>query len=65
MKMGIFNTVFSSVFLHNSDIWTTTKDTQKIIDTSQRNSMRKILNIRYPIKISNEDLYKIIQQQSW
>ena len=65
IKISIFNTMISSIFLYNSEIWTMTKAMQEKIDTFQRNNMRRILNIRYPRKIRNEDLYKITKQQPW
>ena len=65
IKISIFNTMISSVFLYNSEIWTTTKDIQEKIDTYQRNNLRKILNIKYPRKITNEKLYNITKQRPW
>ena len=57
--------LISSVFLYNSEIWTTTKDMEEAIDTYQRTNLRKILNIRYPRKITNEMLYNTTNQKPW
>ena len=57
--------MISSVFLYNSEIWTTTKDMEEAIDTYQRTNLRKILNIRYPRKITNEMLYNTTNQKPW
>ena len=63
IKASIFNTMISSVFLYNSEMWTTTKDMEEGIDTYQRTNLRRILNIRYPRKITNEMLYSTTNQK--
>ena len=65
IKVSIFNTMISSVFLYNSEIWTKTKDMEEAIDTYQRINLRKILNIRYPRKLTNEMLYNATNQKPW
>ena len=57
--------MISSVFLYNSEIWTKTKDMEEAIDTYQRINLRKILNIRYPRKLTNEMLYNATNQKPW
>ena len=54
-----------SVVFYNSEIWTTTKDMKEGIDTYQRTNLRRILNIRYSRKITNEMLYNTTNQKPW
>ena len=48
-----------SVFLYNSEIWTTTKDMEEGIDTYQRTNLRRTKTI------TNEMLYNTTNQQPW
>ena len=64
-KQRIFNAYVESIFLYNSEIWTLTKKLEEDIDIFQRSLLRKLLNIRWPRKISNEDLYEKFQETEW
>jgi transcription antitermination factor NusG len=64
-RMKMFNTYITSIFLYNSELWTLTKKLENEIDTFQRRLLRKILKIKYPYKISNENLYKRTLEISW
>ena len=59
IKVSIFNTMISSVFLYNSEIWTT-KDVKEELDIYQM-----ILNISNPRTITNELLYRATNQDPW
>ena len=63
IKVSIFNTMISSVFLYNSEIWTT-KDVKEGLDIYQR-TYQRILNIRNPRTITNELLYRTTNQDPW
>jgi hypothetical protein len=66
-KVRTFNVYVSSIFLYNSELWTITKSLEQKIDAFQRSLLRKVLDIRWPEKISNDDLYtktKEIRSQS-
>ena len=64
-KIRVFNVYVSSVFLYNSELWTTTNKIEDDIDIFQRKLLRRILSIYYPNIISNEDLYRKTNQQPW
>lgn len=64
-KQRIFNAYVESIFLYNSEIWTLTKKLEEDIDIFQRSMLRKLLNIRWPRKISNKDLYEKLQETEW
>ena len=64
-KVRLFRAYIESIFLYNSEIWTTSKKLENDIDVFQRNLLRRILKIRYPYIISNEDLYKRTELEPW
>lgn len=58
IKIRIMNALVNTVFLYNSELWTIKKDTSTQIDTFQQKLLRRLLDIRYPQKISNADIYQ-------
>ena len=64
-KLKILNSHVQSIFLYNSELWTVTQKLESTIDVFQRNLLRQILKIRWPDKISNEQLYKMTNQKPW
>ncbi len=65
VKMRLFNSHIQSIFLYNSELWTLTKNLENTVDVFQRNTLRKIINIRWPDKIRNEDLYEKCGVNEW
>jgi len=62
----IFDTYISSVFLYNACTWTLTNTQEIQIDSFQRRLIRtKVLNIRWPKIIKNEDVYKLSGIRPW
>ena len=64
-KLRCFNAYTASIFLYNSSLWTLTKKMEKRVDTFQRNMLRKILNVKWPRIITNEELYKKTREIMW
>ena len=64
-KIRIFNSYIQPVFLSNSELWTTTSNTDKTIDSFQRRLLRWAINIRYPKKISTLKLKECLQYEEW
>ena len=64
-KLRIFNACVAPVFLSNAELWTTTTTINGQINAFQRRLLRQVLNIKYPKKISNDNLYKIVNQEQW
>ena len=63
--MKLFSAIVEPIALYNSEIWTMNKGREGQIDVSQRKFLRRILNIRWPDTISNEDLYARTHTQKW
>ena len=65
IKCRIFNACIAPIFLANSELWTVNGRIDKKIDCFQRRLLRQALNIRYPKKISNENLKEITNFKEW
>ena len=65
LKIRTFNVYSASIFLYNSELWTLTDTQEKEIDSFHRRLLRKVVNIRWPKRISNEDLYKKVGVEKW
>ncbi len=57
-KLRIFNTNVKTVLLYGSETWKTTKYLLRKLQVFVNKCLRRILNIRWPDTISNEDLLK-------
>ena len=64
-KIRTFNAFAASVFLYNSELWTTTSTTANEIDSFHCRMLRKAININWPKKISNADLYRMTKMEPW
>ena len=65
IKLRVFDTYISSVFLYNCELWTLTKALEQEIDIFQRKQLRRLLNISWPRKRRNEELYEITKMKKW
>ena len=65
-KSRTFDTYITSIFLYNASTWTLTKTQEAKIDSFQRRMIRiNVLNIRWPKKMSNDNVYKISKLEPW
>ena len=62
LKLRIFNSLVSTIFIYNSELWTITKTNGNTIDSFHRRLLRKVMHIRYPQTITNEELYQLTKQ---
>ena len=65
LKIRTFNAFCASIFLYNSEVWSLTSTQEHQIDSFQRRLLRQVINIRWPKKISNEEIYKKTKVQPW
>lgn len=56
-KIRIFNTNVKSVLLYGSETWRTTRTNMHKLQTFTNRCLRNILGIRWPITVSNEQLW--------
>lgn len=64
-KLRVFNTYIVSIFLYNSELWTLTKTLEGKIDCFQRSLLRRLLDIKWPKKVTNQDLYELTEEKTW
>ena len=57
-KLRIFNSNVKSVLLYGSETWRMTKMTQRKIQVFINTCLRRIFRIRWPEKVSNEELWQ-------
>ena len=62
-KVRIFNSNVKPVLLYGSETWRTTVATTKKVQTFINSCLRRILRIRWPITINNEDLWQRTDQR--
>ena len=66
VKIKAFNVYLESIFLYNSELWTTTHTLNNKIDAFHRRMLRTlVLNIRYPKIMKNTEVYEKTKQQPW
>ena len=65
LKIRTFNVYSASIFLYNSELWTLTETQENEIDSFHRRLLRKVINIRWPKIISNNDLYEKVGVEKW
>jgi hypothetical protein len=58
LKIRLFKVFIQSVLLYNCGTWALTRENLEKLERFQRNTLRKILNIHYPNKISRKAIYK-------
>ena len=56
-KIKLYRTLVKSVLTYNCGTWALTKTEEKL-NAFHRQQLRKIHNIKYPVKITNSSLYK-------
>ena len=57
-KVKLYNSLVLSVLTYGSETWKTTEHDKKKLDTFQNRCLRQMLRIRWPEKISNEELLR-------
>ena len=65
IKMRIFNACVAPVMLAGSELWTLSETLKKKINAFQRKLLRRILDIKWPKKISNVKIKEIIEYEEW
>ena len=57
-KIKLYRTLVKSVLTYNCGTWALTKTEEEKLNAFHRQQSRKILNIKYPVKITNSSLYE-------
>ena len=62
-KIKLYKSLVKSILLYNCGTWALTLTEEERLNAYHRKQLKKILNIRYPKKITNKSLYKICQEK--
>ena len=66
MKMRAFNVYVGSIFLYNCELWGLTDTQRNSIDAFHRRLLRTaVLNVRWPRKVSNVEVYERTRALPW
>ena len=68
LRIKLLDIYVTSIFMYNSEPWTSTKSQEKKIDGLHRQLLRQLLNIHYihyPNIITNNDIYAVTRQHLW
>ena len=64
-KIRHFNMYIQSVMLYNCELWSMNETLNKSIDAFQRRKLRHAINVLWPRKMCNEELYKVTKATPW
>ena len=62
-KIRLYKAVVEPVLLYNAATWGLTKSDEKNLDSFHRKQLRIVLNIKYPDKMKNKDVYRITEEK--
>ena len=66
IKIRAFSCYVESIFLYNSELWSLTTSIENSIDSFHRRLLRTAcLNIKWPRKMKNEEVYNITKAVQW
>ncbi|GFR68057.1 hypothetical protein ElyMa_005599000 [Elysia marginata] len=57
-KIKLYRALVQSILTYNCGTWALTQTEEDKLDAFHRKQLKQILNIKYPVKIKNESLYK-------
>jgi hypothetical protein len=63
VKIRLFNTNVKSVLLYDCESWKTTNQIKRRLQIVVNKCLRRITNIKWTEKITNEELWRITQQK--
>jgi hypothetical protein len=64
VKIRIFSTDVKSVLLYGCETWKTTNQITRRLQTFINKCLKRIMNIKWTNKITNEELWRITKQKS-
>ena len=56
-KLKLYRSLVKSILVYNCGTWALTKSEEEKLNAFHRKQLRKVLNIKYPVKIRNSSLY--------
>ena len=65
VRLRIFKAYIENIFRYNSELWTLKKTLDNTIDSFQRRILRKVIHVKWPRTISNQELYERTHMTPW
>ena len=65
VRLRIFKAYIESIFHYNSELWTLKKTLENTIDSFQRRILRKVIHVKWPRTINNQELYERTHMTPW
>ena len=62
-KVHLYKSLVKSILLYNCSTWALTQSEEEKLNVFHRKQLRRVLNIKYPVKITNKALYKKCQEK--
>ena len=62
-KIKLYRALVKSILTYNCGTWALTQTEEEKINAFHRKQLKKVLNIRYPEKITNKSLYKVCNEK--
>ena len=62
-KIKLYKSLVKSILLYNCGTWALTLTAEERLNAYHRKQLKKILNIRYPMKITNKSFYRICEEK--
>ena len=62
-KIQLYKSLVKSILLYNCSTWALTLTEEEKINAFYRKQLKKVLNIKFPVKITNKSLYKKCQEK--
>ena len=62
-KIQFYKSLVKSILLYNCSTWALTLTEEEKINAFYRKQLKKVLNIKFPVKITNKSLYKKCQEK--
>ncbi|KAK3795533.1 hypothetical protein RRG08_036860 [Elysia crispata] len=62
-KIQLYKSLVKSILLYNCSTWALTLTEEEKINAFHRKQLKKVLNIKFPVKITNKSLYKKCQEK--
>ena len=62
-KIQLYKSLVKSILLYNCSTWAPTLTEEEKINAFHRKQLKKVLNIKFPVKITNKSLYKKCQEK--
>ena len=62
-KLKLYRALVKTILTYNSGTWSPTQKEEDDLDAFHRKQLRKVLNVKYPVRMRNKKVYEITQEE--